>query len=87
MTFANTQKSCIIIPAFNEADTIESVCSAISSFGKPIVVNDGSTDKTELKAKKAGAIVISLKTNKGYDNALAVGLSKAIEYEYDFAWN
>lgn len=86
MTIINSHKSCVVIPAFNEASTIQSVCSAISSFGTPIVVSDGSTDKTDLIAAKAGAIVISLKINKGYDNALVVGLSKAIEYNYDFAF-
>jgi glycosyltransferase involved in cell wall biosynthesis len=75
----------IVIPAFNESATISEVVSAISALGIAIVVNDGSHDKTEQLAREAGALVVSHEVNLGYDLALASGLAKAIEEEFDFA--
>jgi glycosyltransferase involved in cell wall biosynthesis len=55
------------IPAYNEESHIESlVKSAKNHVDSVVVCDDGSTDNTASIAKKAGAIVISHKTNKGY---------------------
>ena len=59
------------IPAYNEKLRIESlVKSAKNHVDSVIVCDDGSTDDTASIAKKAGAIVISHKTNKGYGAAI-----------------
>jgi glycosyltransferase involved in cell wall biosynthesis len=75
----------ILIPAFNESDTIFSVVSKASLFGKPIVIDDGSSDDTGPNALLAGALVITHGLNRGYDAALASGLEKSIADGFDFA--
>jgi len=75
----------ILIPAFNEAEVVGSVVSAVSVFGEVIVVNDGSTDDTEHAACSAGALVVCHEVNRGYDYALATGLERAIAENFDFA--
>ena len=64
----------VIIPAYNEADSITKVINDIPKIvGEIIVVNNNSTDSTEENAKKAGATVLTEK-NKGYGNACLKGL-------------
>jgi glycosyltransferase involved in cell wall biosynthesis len=59
------------IPAYNEESNIERlVSSAKKHVDKVVVCDDGSTDDTANLAKKAGATVISHKTNKGYGAAI-----------------
>ena len=72
-------KVAIVIPAFNEESTVSDVVKSVKEYGVVIVVNDASTDNTEKKARKAGAIVINHKNNKGYDGALNSGFFKANE--------
>ena len=59
------------IPAYNEESHIEDlVKSAKNHVDSVIVCDDGSIDGTASIAKKAGAIVISHKTNRGYGAAI-----------------
>ena len=44
-------KIAIIIPAFNEAETISKVIRSVSKLGKVIVIDDGSNDSTADVAK------------------------------------
>ena len=67
----------IVIPAFNEENTIFDVVQSVKRYGAVIVVNDASTDRTQEMAEKAGAITIMHENNKGYDEALNSGFSKA----------
>lgn len=67
----------IIVPALNEAATIESVLARVKQYGVPIVVDDGSNDATAVLARAAGAEVISHAINLGYDGALNSGFSRA----------
>jgi len=75
----------IVIPAFNEEEAINAVVLGISPYGTALVVNDGSTDNTGEVARAAGALVVSHAVNRGYDNALATGLGKAVAEQFDFA--
>ena len=67
----------IVIPALNEAGTIADVVRSASSYGLPIVVDDGSTDDTAELARQAGAAVVSNERNLGYDAALNSGFKHA----------
>jgi glycosyltransferase involved in cell wall biosynthesis len=64
----------VIIPAYNEADSIVKVIGEIPKIvSEIIVVNNNSTDNTEANAKNAGATVLTEK-HKGYGNACLKGL-------------
>ena len=64
----------VIIPAFNEADSIAKVINDIPSVvNEIIVVNNNSTDATASVAKKAGATVLN-EINKGYGYACLKGM-------------
>jgi len=64
----------VIIPAFNEADSISLVIQAIPEFvNEVIVVSNNSTDKTEENARNAGATVLTEK-RKGYGYACLKGM-------------
>ena len=64
----------VIIPAFNEADSIAHVIKEIPAIvSEIIVVNNNSTDKTVENARNAGATVLTEK-RKGYGYACLLGL-------------
>jgi len=68
-----------IVPAYNEESSIESVVSNLSKYvSKVIVVNDCSTDNTEIKAIQSGAHVLSNLNNLGYEYTIARGMSLAV---------
>lgn len=75
----NNPSVVAIIPAFNEAKTIERVVSvAVSSphIDEVVVVSDGSTDDTAVIAAQAGARVIMLSHNQGKGGALTQGIQQ-----------
>jgi len=74
-------KVAIIIPAFNEEETIYDVATSLKKFGTVIVVNDASTDNTENRTKDARVVLINHKLNKGYDQALNTGFEKALDLD------
>ena len=64
----------VIIPAYNEQDSIAHVINDIPKIvDEVIVISNNSTDKTELNAKNAGATVLT-ETKKGYGYACLKGL-------------
>ena len=64
----------VIIPAYNEQDSIANVITEIpSEVSEIIVVNNNSTDNTGAVAEKAGATVLT-ETNKGYGYACLKGM-------------
>ncbi|MGO2294203.1 MAG: glycosyltransferase family 2 protein [Psychroflexus halocasei] len=64
----------VIIPAFNEADSIGKVVSHIPRIVEEvIVVSNNSTDQTEENAKNAGATVLK-EEQKGYGYACLKGM-------------
>jgi glycosyltransferase involved in cell wall biosynthesis len=77
----------VLIPAYNEEGAIAKVVSevqrAAAQSGEPIellVIDDGSTDSTALRAVEAGARVVSHHENIGYGAALKTGI-RAAEFD------
>jgi len=70
-----TKKISVIIPAYNEEQSIAKVLEAIPSWvDEIIVVDNGSTDKTSEIAGKNGARTI-LEPRKGYGSACLAGIA------------
>lgn len=64
----------VIIPAYNEADSITHVINDIPKHvNEIIVVSNNSTDDTEINARNAGATVLK-ESNKGYGYACLKGM-------------
>ena len=82
-------KTLIIIPAYNEEDSIEKVANSVYEQNidncDVIVINDGSKDNTYEKAKKTKAIVIDSPNNLGIGGAVQTGYLYAKENNYDIA--
>ena len=83
---------CVIIPAYNEAAVISDVIrDTIHELKKTtydyevVVVDDGSSDQTEINAKKAGATVIRHILNSGAGGATSTGLRYAQTEGFEIA--
>ncbi|WP_334056695.1 glycosyltransferase family 2 protein [Polaribacter sp. P097] len=64
----------VIIPAYNEQDSIAHVIKDIPKIvDEVIVISNNSTDSTEINAQKAGATVLK-ETQKGYGYACLKGM-------------
>ena len=74
-----------VIPAFNEARSIQAVVQQVSQRALAIVVDDGSSDDTAILARAAGAHVVRHPVNRGYDGALETGLRTAVALGCTFA--
>lgn len=81
---ANTMKLSVIIPVYNEENTIQEILRQVRAVGlahEIIVVDDGSTDRTRdlLKAEEAqpGTVVIFQPTNQGKGAAVRTGIDRA----------
>jgi glycosyltransferase involved in cell wall biosynthesis len=80
MTFYDKSKIAVVVPAFNEEQTISQVVEGLKKqAGLIVVVDDGSSDKTGVLAKQAGATVISHKNNQGYDQSIEDGFNQALK--------
>lgn len=75
----------VVLPAFNEAETISCVIEKVIDYGTPIVVDDGSSDNTSQISILTNAILIRHEVNRGYDAALETGIKKAIESGFKYA--
>ncbi len=81
-------KTLIIIPAFNEEESIAGVIRAVHSacgFADVLVVDDASRDATRQVALAAGGNVVSLPINLGIGGAVQTGLKYACVHGYDMA--
>lgn len=80
-----THSVLVVIPAWNEAQNIESVVTetrAVLPAVSILVVDDGSTDDTANRARAAGAHVISLPVNLGVGGAMRAGFKFAQQFRY-----
>lgn len=85
-------KILLIIPSYNEEDNILNNYYRIMEYNKKsvinydvIIINDGSTDKTEEICKKNNIPYISLIHNLGIGGAVQTGYKYAYENGYDVA--
>jgi glycosyltransferase involved in cell wall biosynthesis len=75
----------VVVPARNEEATIGELLDRVAEVRvpgyelRPIVVDDGSTDRTAEMARKQGAAVIGHPVNKGLGAAVRTGLRAAVE--------
>ncbi|MDD9943018.1 MAG: glycosyltransferase family 2 protein [Myxococcales bacterium] len=67
----------VVIPAYNEADSLERVLQGVRPYGEALVVDDGSSDGTAELAQREGAQVLRHSENRGYDAAINTGLAAA----------
>lgn len=80
MTFCifKFMKIAVIIPAYNEEETVADVvkvAKASDLVDEVIVVSDGSIDKTAEAARRAGAKVFKLRPNRGKGAAILHGVA------------
>jgi glycosyltransferase involved in cell wall biosynthesis len=72
-----------LIPGYNEGPRIASVVRGAALYLPVIVVDDGSSDDTADRARKAGATVIEQHPNAGKGAALRAGFRRALDAGYD----
>jgi glycosyltransferase involved in cell wall biosynthesis len=75
-------KLCVIIPTFNEENSIETIIHDFQSqenIQNIIVVDNHSTDKTVELAKKFDVTIIQKDTNKGLADSVFLGLSEFLK--------
>ena len=81
-------KTIVIIPAYNEQDSIKKVVNNIYekyNYIDVVVINDGSKDNTLEEAKKTKATIIDLPCNLGIGGAMQTGYLYALRNNYDIA--
>jgi len=83
----NISNTIVIIPTFNNAGTVGDIISRTLKFGLPVlVVNDGSTDNTEMVLEQFPSIsTIHFQKNKGKGSALKTALKQADKQGFRYA--
>ena len=83
-----TMKTLIIIPAYNEEESLPGVVRDLSEHmpsADVLVVNDGSLDRTVAIARELGIRVLDLPFNLGIGGAMQAGYLYAWRNTYDIA--
>lgn len=81
-------KKLIIIPAYNESESIESTVRDIMENAPDfdyVVINDCSKDNTKEICEANGFNIVNLPINLGIGGAVQTGYKYAMEYGYDIA--
>jgi glycosyltransferase involved in cell wall biosynthesis len=80
----NSPKILIIIPAYNERDSILAVVQSVKDAGyEYLVINDGSTDDTREVLRDNGINFLDLEVNLGIGGAVQAGHKYAWAHGYD----
>ncbi len=88
MPSAPPARLLVVVPAWNEQETLANVIEELRSCvpaADVLVVDDGSTDRTAAVAWKAGALVLELPINLGVGGAMRAGYTYALRNGYDLA--
>ncbi|OGX08187.1 MAG: hypothetical protein A2Z88_03340 [Omnitrophica WOR_2 bacterium GWA2_47_8] len=83
-----TEKILIIIPAYNESESIKKTIQEILALPFKVdiaVIDDGSSDATSRYAKETTANVLTLPFNLGIGGAVQTGFQFAFKKNYDIA--
>lgn len=85
----NRKEVLVIMPAYNEADTIESVLEQlekpeIAEIADVLVMNDHSSDATNALVKKHNHALVTHVFNLGYGGGLRLGYKYAIRRKYKY---
>ena len=81
------EKILLIIPAYNEEDNIEKVVKSVQkTCFDYIIVNDGSSDRTQAICKECGYNVLNLPINLGIGGAVQTGYKYALEHDYSYVF-
>jgi len=86
-------KLIVIIPAYNESDSIHEVLSRMPDLSRshidllPVVVDDGSTDNTVELARAGGATVLRHAQNEGLGKTIQDGIKYFLETDADILVN
>jgi len=86
MPSAPPQRLLVVVPAWNEQETLPAVIAELRGCvpdADVLVVNDGSTDHTSEVAWAAGARVLDLPINLGVGGAMRAGYKFAARHDYD----
>lgn len=77
----------VIVPAFNEEAAILETVERVRATGRAdcLVVNDGSTDRTEELLASRGIPHVRLPVNLGIGGAVQTGYRYAVDKGYDYA--
>jgi hypothetical protein len=83
-TLPEGRRIVVVSPAYNEAATVGDVVRSIPEEVEglrvvPVVVSDGSEDRTARRAREAGALVTELPIRRGGGLALRVGYEIALQ--------
>lgn len=81
-------KKLVIIPAYNEENSIGAVIEDIHQYAPDmdiVVVNDGSSDRTAEIASLHQAVVLNMPFNVGIGGGMQTGYRYALEHNYDIA--
>ena len=75
----------IVIPAYNEEQTIIGVIRGLKTrgFARIVVVDDGSRDRTAELAFQEGAVVVRHLINRGFGGAIGTALRAALQFDAD----
>ena len=77
-------KIAIVIPAYNEVQTIGPLVKAVLALGYDcIVIDDGSADRTDVVAAEARAVVLRTGGKSGKGNALKMGFDYVLKNDYE----
>lgn len=77
-----SEKTCVVMPVYNEAATMADVLAAVREYfaGDVVVVDDGSSDGTAaIVVAHDGVTLVRHEANRGYGATVASGVAAALQ--------